>query len=180
MFPHKHIILVLDNARYHHVRDDDYINPNAYNKKDIAQVMIRLGITNVIVSRPCETTRLHTNTTFDSSTFDRRGGHFAPRLDELKEKLRQFLVDHPEHQQTAVQKLFRNNDHVLIYTPPYTPNVQPIESAWAYVKRYVATQYSSDRTISQLLEQTRRGFYGDGRLHTALDGDKCEVNPQLS
>jgi len=63
------------------------------------------------------------------------------------------------------------NKHHLIYTPPYLPGVQPIERLWAYVKNYVASQYQSGRTMSQLLEQTYKGFYGDGQHHTGVTAE---------
>jgi hypothetical protein len=45
-------------------------------------------------------------------------------------------------------------------TLPYTPNVQPIELIWAYVKNYVARQYESGRSMEILRQQTMEGFYG--------------------
>lgn len=44
---------------------------------------------------------------------------------------------------------------LLIYTPSYTPNVQTIEMTWAYVKRYVTSRYSADRTVTELIRGNR-------------------------
>ena len=60
------------------------------------------------------------------------------------------------------------NSHYLIYTPPYLPGIQPIERLWAYAKNYVASQYQSGRTMPQLLQQTYKGFYGDGQRHAGV------------
>ena len=40
-------------------------------------------------------------------------------------------------------KLLKDRGYQLIYTPTYTPTVQPIEMVWAYVKNYVARQYEN-------------------------------------
>ena len=61
--------------------------------------------------------------------------------------------------------------HQLIYIPPYLPGVQPIERFWAYAKNYVASQYQSGRTMPQLLQQTYKGFYGDGQRHAGVTVD---------
>jgi transposase len=53
----------------------------------------------------------------------------------------------------------------------YLPGVQPIERLWAYVKNYVASQYHSGRTMPQLLQQTYKGFYGDGQHHAGVTVD---------
>ncbi|CAF1169803.1 unnamed protein product [Didymodactylos carnosus] len=37
--------------------------------------------------------------------------------------------------------------------------------ACAYVKGYAAKQFASSRTVQQLIEQTKEGFYGDGGKH---------------
>ena len=51
------------------------------------------------------------------------------------------------------------------------PGIHPIERLWAYVKNYVAFQYQSGRTMPQLLQQTSKGFYGDGQRHAGVTAD---------
>ena len=59
-----------------------------------------------------------------------------------------------------MQSLFRDQGYELIYTPPYSPNLQPIETVWAMVKNHVAHKFRRGRKMAQLLEDTRAGFYG--------------------
>ena len=172
-FPDKQMILLLDNARYHHVRDDDYIVPSKMSKADIVAAFERFGIESITVERRHESTQSNAHITFDRSSFTCHGGANAPTLVEMKAFLTQYLIKHPQNQKTAVQKLFYQHDHSLIYTPPYTPQVQPIELVWAYVKSYVASQYKRNRTVTELIADTRRGFYGDGRDHAGLDEEAC-------
>jgi transposase len=91
--------------------------------------------------------------------------------EELKAELKRYLTEHPGINRTEVSKLMQANGHQLIYTPPYLPGVQPIERLWAYVKNYVASQYQSGRTMPQLLQQTYKGFYGDGQRHAGITVD---------
>jgi hypothetical protein len=126
-FPDKQMILVLDNARYHHVRGDDWITPSKLTKSTIAPVMERVGLTRITVTRTDKTTNCSYDVSFDISTFDKKGRKTAPLMKELKAALKQHLTDHPQSQETAVQKLFREKGHSFIYTPAYTPNVHPIE-----------------------------------------------------
>ena len=46
----------------------------------------------------------------------------------------------------------------LIYTPPFCPQVQPIELLWAEIKRYVAHRSTLNRSITETRQQTEQGF----------------------
>ena len=48
--------------------------------------------------------------------------------------------------------------HALVYTPPYCPEVQPIELLWAKVKRYVAARSTHGRSLTEARQQTEEGF----------------------
>lgn len=49
-------------------------------------------------------------------------------------------------------------EHVLVYTPPWVPEVQPSELIWEQVKGDVARQFSYTRTIQQTRQQTELAF----------------------
>jgi len=172
-YPRQKMVLVLDNASYHHVRGPDWINVHSMKKDEIAYKLVELGVTDITVERQKKGTESKETRRFNQPSFYQHGGRWAPTLEELKGELTKYLKDHPAVNRTEVAKLFDANDHQLIYTPPYLPGVQPIERLWAYVKNYVASQYKSGRTIRTLLEQTYKGFYGDGEKHG-------EVTKQLS
>jgi transposase len=154
-------VLVLDNAAYHHIRGDDYINPNEMDKNEIAFKLIEFGYKELVVTRGSNNKTYR----FGQASFYQRGGKWAPTLDELKIELKKYLAAHPEQNRTEIQKMFSERGYQLIYTPPYTPTVQPIELVWAYVKNYVARQYESNRPMELLRNQTLEGFYGNHDLH---------------
>ncbi|CAF1041025.1 unnamed protein product [Rotaria sordida] len=79
------------------------------------------------------------------------------------------LDNAPYHkEQGEAVKLGVPGFHYFILTPPYTPQLQPIEWIWSYAKGYVAKQFTSSRTVQQLIEQTRAGFYGDDGEHEGI------------
>jgi hypothetical protein len=173
LYPRKKMVLVLDNASYHHVRGDDWINIHTMNKTEIAYKLIELGVNSISVQRQKKGTRTMETKTFPKPSFYEVGSKWAPTLDELKKELKTYLDTHPGINQTQVQKLFKQHGHELIYTPPYQPGAQPIERLWAYAKNYVASQYQTGRTMSELLDQTYKGFYGDGQQHTGVNQALC-------
>jgi transposase len=170
-YPRQKMVLVLDNASYHHVRGSDWINIHTMRKDEIAYKLIELGVTTMTVERQKKGTESKETKRFNQASFYQQGGKWAPTLEELKAELKRYLTEHPNINRTEVSKLMEANGHQLIYTPPYLPGVQPIERFWAYVKNYVATQYQSGRTMPQLLQQTYKGFYGDGQRHAGVTAD---------
>jgi hypothetical protein len=59
---------------------------------------------------------------------------------------------------TVVEQLMTDAGHSLIYTPPFCPEVQPIELLWANVKRYVADHATHNRSVTEARQQTEEGF----------------------
>lgn len=64
------------------------------------------------------------------------------------------------HQRSRAQKIFDIEGWQLLFTPPYNSECQPIEKIWAKVKKFVANQYTSDRSLEITRMQTLDGFYG--------------------
>jgi hypothetical protein len=167
-YPRQRMVLVLDNASYHHVRGEGWINIHTMKKEAIAYKLIELGVTTMTVERQKKGTESRESKRFNQASFYQQGGKWAPTLEELKAELKRYLTEHPDINRTEVSKLMEVNGHQLIYTPPYLPGVQPIERLWAYVKNYVASQYHNGRTMPQLLQHTYQGFYGDDQRHAGV------------
>jgi transposase len=56
----------------------------------------------------------------------------------------------------AIDEIARVHGHEVIRTPPYHPELQPIETCWAVVKNHIAR--NSDFTMKNLIEQLDAGF----------------------
>ena len=71
-------------------------------------------------------------------------------------------LNHSEYQTGQLELLFESLGYEPIFTPPYTPQLQPIEMIWSFVKRYVASKYQVGRTLQETTNQLMEGFYGNG------------------
>ena len=51
--------------------------------------------------------------------------------DDLIAAVQKWLDEHPDHNRMVVEQLMNDADHTLVYTPPFCPEMQPIELLWA-------------------------------------------------
>ena len=49
----------------------------------------------------------------------------------------------------------------MLWTPPYSPTLQPIEEFWGAGKNYAASLYENGRTMKTVVRQLQAGWYGD-------------------
>jgi hypothetical protein len=167
-YPGKNMILVLDNAKYHHPRGADWINPNQMSKLAMADWILDRapGIT---------VQRDGSNWYFSRQSMYERGGKHAPTADEMKRWIKDYLLQHPNMNRTLLRQAFDAEGWKLVYTPPYQCESQPIEMLWAYVKNYVGRQMQKDHSVETVTLMTRRGFYGDtASNHAPVDSALCK------
>jgi hypothetical protein len=93
-----------------------------------------------------------------SHRFESKVSEGGPFKDDLILATTKWLDEHPDYNRTVVEQLFDDAGHVLIYTPPFCPEVQPIELLWAKVKRYVSDRATLGRSITEARQQTEEGF----------------------
>jgi hypothetical protein len=156
-FPQKKCILVLDNAGYHHAIGEHYMKLGG-SKAELVDKLKKLGLRSISVEREGKQRE------FRQSTWGGRGGASSPTAKELNDALRVELPKHPEFQTTEIQRMFNELGWQLLYTPPYTPEVQPIEKVWAYVKHIVASVFVPNRTEATLHVDLIMAFYGGDPL----------------
>jgi hypothetical protein len=68
----------------------------------------------------------------------------------------------PERLECKVERYLKDRGHRILWTPPYCPQLQPIELYWAAGKNYVANYHTNDRTMRDTIRQLRQGWYGNG------------------
>ena len=167
LYGDKKMILVLDNASFHHHRGDNYISVHNKNKGELESILVSLGVTSMTVPRN------GAPTTYDQETWKLHGGPQAPTAKEMKERIEVEIQAHPDLKKTEVQKLFDQNGFSLVYTPPYSPAVQPIETVWAIMKQHVAKKYTKGRNAKLLRQHIQEGFYGTDE-HKGVSSSTCE------
>ena len=78
------------------------------------------------------------------------------RTDCLKPELVEILKKIAPEPSYAIDEIARSKGHEVIRTPPYHPELQPIETCWGVVKNHIARH--SDFTMQNLMQQLEVGF----------------------
>lgn len=78
------------------------------------------------------------------------------RDDCLKPELIEVLKKLAPEPQFIIDEIAQSYGHEVIRTPPYHPELQPIEICWGIVKNHVARH--CDFTMNNLIEQLDSGF----------------------
>ena len=79
----------------------------------------------------------------------------------------------PDIFKTELQKELAKHGHLLIFTPPYCPEFQPIELLWGFVKGTAAALWKPKRTVPDLIRDLETGFYGrDSFFYWHLVGEE--------
>lgn len=148
LYPGKKMVLVLDNAKYHHHRGPDWFSPSNKKKGQLADFLRQRSV-------PSLTTENGRVIPAGKFSADARGKAGGPTLKELQAAVKQHLKEHPDINTTVPQQLMDDAGYELIYTPPYVSELQPIELIWAFTKALVAKQSTRTRSIDEAAVQTR-------------------------
>ena len=152
LYPGKKMFLVLDNASYHKARDESWVSSSkSQNKHELAHQLLDLGVSQL-------TTVGNKQRVIPAHRFEATIGDGDPSKEDLLAAVQKWLEEHPDHNSTVVEQLMRDAGHSLVYTPPFCPEVQPIELLWAKIKRYVAARSTHNRSMTEAREQTEQGF----------------------
>ena len=150
LHPGKKMFLVLDNANYHKPRDESWVSAtSAMNKHELAHQLLDLGVPSLVNS--C-------GGTIPSHLFTAAVSDGGPSKKDLIAASKRWLDERPDHNKTVVEQLMSDAGHSLVYTPPFCPEVQPIELLWAAVKRRVAAQSTTGRSLTATRTQTEDAF----------------------
>jgi transposase len=133
-------ILVMDNASYDCVPAEGSINVKAMQtKREVIEVLARYEVPYRVGRAPN-----------------------GDNLDQLKFILKNWLKDNAKERgivvgKSKVQKLCEDFQHFPpLMTPPYHPELQPIEKLWRDVK--MLTIFLLGRTVAQLIIQVKNSF----------------------
>jgi hypothetical protein len=152
-YPNKKMYLVLDNAKYHHHRGEDWLTPAKMNKGQCARFLRENGVPRITVTRS-------NNSTYEvpasKLSADLKDG--GPTMKGLRGAVSTYLASHPGMNTTVPAQLMKDAHASLIYTPPYESWLQPIELVWARMKHTVSTKAFLGRTHQETAAQTYESF----------------------
>jgi hypothetical protein len=199
LYPGKKMILVMDNASYHHQHNDEWypkgLSPKTATKGLNAHVLRKLGVRSIKVNRkgvdvnfevPEEEPQDYKDhregipgarapTKGAAGTVYARGGAEGPSKEELAKAV--ILIckrSFPHVLDSKVERVFREKGWKIIWTPPYCPKFQPIELVWGVGKQRAGTLYFRGRDLKTTREHLRRGWYG-GKGSGSKQFEPCNV-----
>ena len=165
-FPSKKMILVLDNAPYHHVID--YAPPT--KKGELVDYLRQQGCTELEVEMK-DGKRMNFDVHDDA--FKAKSKTTSCTMDEMRPAVLRWFKKNRKHMlESKLVRKFRDMDWHVLFTPPYCPDLQPIELFWAAGKnwaRYLNTDHR--RSIEKCIQDLRAGWYGDGSGKKPADCD---------
>jgi hypothetical protein len=197
LHPGKKMVLICDNAAYHHKRElnslallnkkqvidlcifhqVEYIdipyNHRRYEALQIDGVAQEEGV--IIVGEFCDTCRVAFSAVkmIEHAVASRA---FVPTLDELKVGLLLYAAEVKPHLlEDKVVTIMKEHGHRVLWTPPYSPDLQPIELFWAAGKNHAASKASAKISMMETVNNLREGWYGNlSKYDTQLNESQME------
>jgi hypothetical protein len=169
------VVLMLDNAPYHASTTPCFkegkirFNPHHLGRQELCEQLRAFGCKQLIVAHTYDSTA-HPGATkpmtvmLNKAEWDRRGkqGSVAS-IRELQDAALAWLVEHkPTVLMNDLEALFEEKFQGrvrLAWTPPYCPELAPIELIWAQAKLCAGIRNSGKSTRAEMLEDILEGLY---------------------
>ena len=190
LYPGKKLLLIADNAPYHHKREIGSLGSKT--KGELINLCVEKGVE--YLDLPLNTNRYnklaqggadgvqdigeYCRVDFDPDAMKERaaiGKPFVPTLEELKIAMVKYFKDNLPHLlECKVEKYLKDRGHRILWTPPYCPDLQPIELFWAAGKNHAAEKSYTDIKMKETVANLREGWYGN--LHRFTEQEARDPN----
>jgi len=164
LFPDKKAIIFLDQCPFHMVCDG--MPSSSSTKVEIMKYYQKHNITSIQVKRFNKNEEIGPTLTFDIENFNKNPTITNPNLggpskDEMYLYLFLYLKKKkPEVLEPVISQIAKKHGHQVLFACPYNPNDMPSEFLNSYVKLMVKQCCRKNRTIEELKNDIRNGFYG--------------------
>jgi transposase len=191
------MVLICDNAPYHHKREIGSLCSR--NKQQLVELMLQYDIPYIDLPITAKREAAYPDSYedevievldedgalfmyrvfFDEESFKKAAtSAWIPNVDELKMGIMDYisrpanglvhLVD------CKVEGFLKERGHRIIWTPPYCPDLQPIETFWGCAKGWVAQDCENNRSMKQVVQLLRDAWYGyDGEERNKKNAVRC-------
>lgn len=133
-------VLVMDNAGYHCTPAEGCVDPASWKNKGEAQEWMQKY----------------------SIPFREGRAPLGDSLEQLRAIASAWLKENAQKHNIKTKHLAVKDvlgpRHRILFTPPYMPELQPIEELWRSVKGFVAREFAGTRSICELWLHVLRGF----------------------
>jgi transposase len=195
-YPGKKMVLICDNAAYHHKRKLGSFSSNT--KQQLIDLAVKLevkyidlpftklrynavmnddSINNVEPQECGNVCRVEFNAD-EMANMALSSTPFVPNIDELKLGLLLYIKKH--HQdllECEFEQVMKANGHVVLWTPPYSPDLQPIEMFWAQGKNFARESNSYGIKMKETIRNLRWGWYGNTHI---IDDPNIDVDYSIN
>ena len=177
--PSSKMVMIADNAPYHHSREVGSL-ASLKNKKELVTLMEKWECNGIEIPLTSERVDALEDddvegvtdmgscafVEFDAEEFQKRAskkkGLFVPTVKELQIGFAKWLYQNkPEALKCKVETLFKEKGFEILWTPPYCPDLQPIETFWGIGKNRVASRFFDQRTMKETVQHLQEGWYGN-------------------
>lgn len=187
LYPSKTMVLICDNAPYHHKRKIGSLA--SLTKIEMLTMMSEYGVD--WIDLPLNEYRIDylnklsdeerelidrgdsIQIEFNQDQQSKRAGRNDPLIANTQELKVAFVTwakeERPELLDCMIERLMKNKGYEILWTPPYCPDLQPIELFWAAGKNHVARMYHSKRTMKETVQQLRDAWYGTFERYDVQD-----------
>ena len=166
-----------DNAPYHHAREVGTLSDLL--KSELIDLMKDMGVEHIdlsldqcwfeLIVQPGVINDRHSiGINLDPSEQKQRTGKRIGKArvgtqDELRITFVIYLQQcYPEKIECMIkQYLIQEIGHPILWTPPYCPELQPIEMFWAVEKNYAAFWYKGGQKMKKTIQLLCEGWYGN-------------------
>lgn len=173
----KKMVLVADNAPYHHSREIGSLS--GLKKIELVDLMEKWECNEIELPLTDERLKAleeddvdgvtdydsHCVIEFNKTDFKKRKTTrtpFIPTVDELQLGFAKWLKENkPEALECKVERLLKERGYDILWTPPYCPDLQPIETFWGIGKNRVASRFYDKRTMRDTVKNLQEGWYGN-------------------
>ena len=182
------MVLICDNAAYHHAREIGSLG--SMKKNDLIALCIKYSIE--YIDLPLNSARheyIENSETLPIEILDDNNcrvafnaeemglkacgnNPFIPTSEELKYGMLEYMKEHLPHLlECKVEKYLRDEgDHIILWTPPYSPDLQPIELFWAAGKNHAAAMTFAGIKMRETIDHLREGWYGNHHCQHDVNG----------
>ena len=82
------------------------------------------------------------------------------------------------HAAGATQNVFQERGVSLIFWPPFSPDLNPIETVWDWMKKYIQQHFPEKMSYNRLREAVKEAWevITEAELDSLMDemGDRCQ------
>jgi hypothetical protein len=151
LFPGRKMTLVMDNASYHKPAGIHTIRPYKMTAPMCVSFFADRHIRSIEV--PVDDGVV----TMPLSQFRKNAPH-GPNVKQKQKTVKRYLKKNPGISITQMDEIMLAGGHQVLWTPPYMPNLQPIELLWARIKNAVARLAVLKRKPIEARRQTEAAF----------------------